>query len=307
MKKSLVITINNGENHLEEQLNSIENQSLKIDEFIFIDDGSSDSSRTIIENFIVGKDANVISNTKKLGLTKSFEKGIKLASGDIVFLAGQGDIWKERKVEQFTAQFQETSALFCFSDAELLDSEGNELPNSFLSNLNLDVKKKMMILEGKADLLQARRNYISGGMCAFRKEIKHSPIFPFIDDCEDFKYDHQIASIVAAENPENVHFIDDTLSYHRLANDDNTFNEALESDGNKGDYFQQKLNLIEKVLERQENTHFRRAHYFWYMRSLLVSKPFLQKFISINTLYLEGDYKRFTDKPIKEALADLKL
>ena len=52
MKISLIMAVYNGEKYLIKQLQSINNQTNKIDEVILIDDCSKDRSVEIIEEFI---------------------------------------------------------------------------------------------------------------------------------------------------------------------------------------------------------------------------------------------------------------
>ena len=52
MKISLIMAVYNGEKYLIKQLQSINNQTNKIDEVILIDDCSKDRSVEIVEEFI---------------------------------------------------------------------------------------------------------------------------------------------------------------------------------------------------------------------------------------------------------------
>lgn len=52
MKTSVVMTTYNGERFLPEMLESLRNQTRKIDELLIFDDGSTDSTVCLIENYI---------------------------------------------------------------------------------------------------------------------------------------------------------------------------------------------------------------------------------------------------------------
>ena len=77
----------NGENYIAEQLNSIVNQTLKVDEIILSDDKSTDKTIEIAENILKnsGIDYKILINEKNQGVTKNFENSCSHATGDIIF------------------------------------------------------------------------------------------------------------------------------------------------------------------------------------------------------------------------------
>jgi len=305
MKISVALAMYNGAEFIKEQLLSIFNQTFPVYEIVIIDDASTDDSVSKIES-LDNPYIKLIRHKTNLGPVKTFEEAINKCTGDIIFLCDQDDLWYKQKVETFINTFQETDALVCFSDAEIMNKPGS----SFLEKLGITRKVKNNIYERKMDLVLSNGNIISGALSAFRKEVKHLNIFPFIVDEKYMLHDRFMYSIVASQFPDRIHFIDEPLSEYRIH--DNQFiglntKDSDEEPMNRTDYFKYEMKLREYILERTENQHFRRSHYFWFTRSQLHSYPFLQKFIRINTLFLEGDYKRFTKNPIREALADLKL
>ena len=96
------MTTYNGEKYLLEQLDSFLHQEIKPDELIICDDGSTDKTLEILNNF--AKKANFVvkiyKNQHNLGYSKNFEKAILLCSGDIIFLSDQDDVWFEDKIKE---------------------------------------------------------------------------------------------------------------------------------------------------------------------------------------------------------------
>ncbi len=80
---SVVMSVYNGERYLREAIESILNQSFSDFEFIIINDGSTDKTEEIIESF---KDVRIIyiKNPSNLGLSKSFNIGIRQARGQYI-------------------------------------------------------------------------------------------------------------------------------------------------------------------------------------------------------------------------------
>ena len=89
MKVSVAMCTYNGHQYIKEQLLSILEQTIPIDEIIICDDGSKDATIQIIIEYMNAYPGviKLIKNSQNLGYTKNFEKAICLCSGDIIFLA----------------------------------------------------------------------------------------------------------------------------------------------------------------------------------------------------------------------------
>lgn len=107
MRLSVAMCTYNGEKYIREQLMSIRNQTLRIDEIVICDDCSEDDTVEIIENLIRQYDLPVRLhvNTWNHGYRKNFEQAICRCSGDIIFLSDQDDIWLPTKVETIIGYF----------------------------------------------------------------------------------------------------------------------------------------------------------------------------------------------------------
>jgi glycosyltransferase involved in cell wall biosynthesis len=97
-KVSVVIATYNGEAHLKDQLTSIFTQLPANSEVIISDNGSTDNTIKIISDFDHPAVKLFVNNEKK-GVTKNFENALRNASGDIIFLSDQDDVWLPNKIE----------------------------------------------------------------------------------------------------------------------------------------------------------------------------------------------------------------
>ena len=126
---SVIIATYNGERYILEQLKSIKNQSREVDEVLIFDDLSKDKTFEICENFIKGnnlKNWKLHKNDKNLGYRENFFYGIKKASGDIIFLCDQDDIWLENKVEVMEkVMLENKNILSLASNFSRCDENGN--------------------------------------------------------------------------------------------------------------------------------------------------------------------------------------
>ena len=113
MKISVALCTYNGEKFLKEQLDSILNQTIAVDEIIICDDKSTDTTLSILRDY-KKKYPTIISiyeNENTLKSVKNFEKAISLCTGDIIFLSDQDDIWVDIKVEKYCDYFNENAAI----------------------------------------------------------------------------------------------------------------------------------------------------------------------------------------------------
>lgn len=92
----------NGERFLRQQLESILvqlPQALDKAEVIVADDGSTDKTLSVIDSLQDGR-VHVLPVTEHLGPIYNFERALKAARGDVVFLADQDDLWLPGKVSR---------------------------------------------------------------------------------------------------------------------------------------------------------------------------------------------------------------
>jgi glycosyltransferase involved in cell wall biosynthesis len=105
VKISVCMATYQGERFIEEQLDSILQQLRPHDEVIVSDDGSTDGTLGRIKAY---KDARIriLQNDRNLGYSKNFERALIQASGDIIFIADQDDVWLPDKVSTMLVSFK---------------------------------------------------------------------------------------------------------------------------------------------------------------------------------------------------------
>ena len=80
---TVLMPVFNGEKYLAEAIESILNQTFKDFEFLIVDDGSEDRSAEIINSY-KDKRIKLLRNERNLGVSRSCNKGIKLAEGKYI-------------------------------------------------------------------------------------------------------------------------------------------------------------------------------------------------------------------------------
>lgn len=97
-KISVVMSVYNGEKYLRESIESILQQTFSDFEFIIINDGSTDQTKEILEFY---KDSRIrLIHQGNKGLTKSLNKGIKLAKGEYIARQDADDISYPKRFEK---------------------------------------------------------------------------------------------------------------------------------------------------------------------------------------------------------------
>jgi glycosyltransferase involved in cell wall biosynthesis len=198
MKISVALCTYNGKKFLRKQIDSILNQTTKVDEIVVCDDCSTDSTLAILEEYKKNNPEifQIHQNKVNLKSNKNFEKAIALCNGDYIFLSDQDDIWRNDKVEKTIAVFnQNPEAEGVFSDGILInDKEDVIYKNNTLWDSFSFYESKIDQPIDLFDFLITHGNYLTGATLCIRKEVK-SFCFPFMT-MEDFLHDEWLASIL---------------------------------------------------------------------------------------------------------------
>lgn len=91
MKISVIMPVYNGEKFLKEAIDSILNQTFKDFEFIIINDGSTDNSKSIISGFDDQR-IKYYENESNLGIVETLNKAVELSNGIYIARQDQDDV-----------------------------------------------------------------------------------------------------------------------------------------------------------------------------------------------------------------------
>lgn len=130
---SVCMATYNGERFIKYQIDSILNQLRKNDEFIIVDDCSTDNTISIIRSYS-DKKIKLYQNSINIGCNRTFEKAISLSSKEIIFLSDQDDIWKSNKVSKILSSFSDKKLTLTLSEAEIIDENGNKKGYTYYAN-----------------------------------------------------------------------------------------------------------------------------------------------------------------------------
>lgn len=106
---SVIMSVYNAENKLDETIESVLNQTYKKFEFIIINDCSTDKTLQQLKKFeLKDKRIKIINNEINKGLTKSLNIGIRHSRSNNIARIDVGDTWRNDKLEKQIRYLQQT-------------------------------------------------------------------------------------------------------------------------------------------------------------------------------------------------------
>lgn len=173
MKVSIAMATYNGEKYLREQLDSILAQTETDWELIISDDGSTDSTVKIAQEY-AEKDSRIciVKNTSSHGCSENFENALRYCKGGYIAFCDQDDVWTTDHLEHLLSIIGDKS--LAFADAEAVDSS--------LKSLNFFLGEKFLIteehLENNLLLHLIFLNFVQGTAVLFKRELLNFLPFP---------------------------------------------------------------------------------------------------------------------------------
>jgi len=231
MTISVALCTYNGEKFLRKQLDSILDQTVSVNEIVVCDDGSTDATLKILNEY--GKSYphifKIHNNEKNLRSVKNFEKAISLCQNDIIFLSDQDDVWVKEKVEKYTSFFREnpkTNAI-C-SNGFGIDQKDVILDVVTVWDIIAEQKKRNPKLS-YFETINFAGNFVTGASMAIRKDFV-SKCTPF-PEINGFHHDEWIALI--AGYTDSLEFFPDKLFFYRQHDDQQVGGVFFENTENK--------------------------------------------------------------------------
>jgi len=136
MKFSIIIPVYNVENYLEQCLNSVLNQTFADYEVVCVNDGSTDGSLEILNNFAEKNSRFQIIDQKNGGLSDARNTGIKAAKGDYIFLLDSDDWITENALEILNKNI-ENQDFIVFNGERFFEDGTIETPDKGISEQKL--------------------------------------------------------------------------------------------------------------------------------------------------------------------------
>ncbi|MDB7100868.1 glycosyltransferase family 2 protein [Enterococcus mundtii] len=238
---AIILSSYNGENYISEQIESIIKQTYKEWKLFIRDDGSTDSTVSIINRYVKEDDRIQIikDNYGNLGPLKSFELLMdQVIQFEYIFFCDQDDIWLEKKIEISLNEMSQMN-----NNVKLVYTNFEKFETG--TNIKEEVYKKDMGSNHKNLLVQ---NWIYGCTMVINNELlKLTRQIPV----EAINHDNWIVNV--AQIYGEISYINEIMLLHRL-HDNNVTTR-------KENKILRKLRYMLKII-KERNTNKRKKRIF---------------------------------------------
>ncbi|HFU4377750.1 TPA: glycosyltransferase family 2 protein [Streptococcus suis] len=138
MKVNILMSTYNGQQFLAEQIRSIQDQTYTDWTLLVRDDGSSDKTREILQDF-ASQDSRIrlidVEETKNLGVIKSFHRLVHYEQADYYFFSDQDDVWLPDKLAvslQEAQSYPTDQPLMVYMDLTVVDQDLQVMTESMI-------------------------------------------------------------------------------------------------------------------------------------------------------------------------------
>lgn len=244
-KVSIITPTFNHENFIGQCIESVCSQTFHNWEMIIINDGSTDKTKAVIENY-TQKDQRLISidhdfNWGIYRLEDTYNQALNLARGEFIAILEGDDFWPEDKLNIQIDSFNDINVVLSWGKAAFVDEEGTILGNKPAKIFKQDIMNNSP--KGKILKKLLYKNFIPPVTVLSRRSIllaiggfQSNPNLPFVD------YSTWLALSLEGE----FHFIKDIVGYWRVHEDQSTTHASIEQAISAGKYaldFFPKINL----------------------------------------------------------------
>lgn len=216
---SVIIPNYNYKDYLSERLSSILNQTYKPYEIIFLDDSSTDNSietaRLILEK--AGIKVTILENPKNEGVFRQWIKGIRLAEGELVWIAEADDFCDQKLLERIVPRFEDERVNLAYAQSQIVDERSRKIDYSYTTytgDLSQDKWNESYCQCGSLELNEglAIKNTIPNASAVV---IRKSALIGIEDILTSFKICGDWLAYAYVLRNGKVSFCSEILNYHR--------------------------------------------------------------------------------------------
>ncbi len=312
VKTSIAMTTYNGEQYLDEQLQSFLTQTILPNELVIVDDLSTDNTIQLLYDFqkTAPFDVFIYKNKSNLGYTQNFSKALSLCTGELIFLSDQDDVWMSNKIELLCKLYIENPDNYVFMhDANLTDQHleiiGITVQQQFF-NTGLHINSFVL-----GCCIAVKRDFIEQILPIPEEFIGHDNWIVELTDMLDMRFISDEILMYYRRHNQNTSNTDSTslnkLSQLRLLTERFSKSNSVDKMSNLLKREQLLLHKLEEIKHAKQNEAIR------YLENKIQIRKKRLKIVSYNNifsrlikslyLYLQGDYKYFSEH--KSLIADI--
>lgn len=214
---SIIIPVYNVEKYLERCLNSVINQTYKNLEIILIDDGSTDGSGKICDEFTKKDNRIIVIHKENGGVSSARNKGLEIAQGEYIGFVDSDDYIEENMYEVLFENLVNFNVDISMCNYNILKNNKKTFHKHTMEN-------GLLITENKKFLELLRLNYYKGFLYnkLFKaKMIKKMKLDVNIHICED------LLLIAQLTNQCKKYYFDNRCLYNYVIREDSAINGKI--------------------------------------------------------------------------------
>ena len=248
-KVSMLVITYNHEKYIAQCIHSIITQSLVDFELIIVDDGSTDNTRKIIEQFV---DSRIHYHYQEnSGPSSATNTGISLAHSEYISLISGDDIAYEGRLERQYHYFQQhPKTTILFGQCDIIDDDGHAQPSHPL--LKIFINRSAYTNRYQLfNRLFFHENCLNAATCMFRRSFfQKIPSFQFTSiQLQDY-----MMWLEWLKHSEFV-LLDEKFTYYRVRNN----NKNLSSEENNNRMLFEHATILENILNNLNSDFFKKA------------------------------------------------
>lgn len=128
----------NGARFIAESIQSVLGQTFTDFELMLVDDGSTDTSVSIANEYAKSdRRIKIIMNEKNRGQSYTLNRGISAATGEFICFIDSDDIFRPTRLEKLVGSLENAKSSVGYTDVFLIDPDGRTTSGSFLGTKRL--------------------------------------------------------------------------------------------------------------------------------------------------------------------------
>ena len=186
---SIIVPVYNSEKYLTDCINNVISQTCRNWELVLIDDGSTDGSSVICDEYETLDERIYILHKLNSGVSETRNRGLEVATGKYVLFLDADDYWTDNTfLENFVTLAEENNLDLVRGEYTAVDTNGRELYRS-----KIDTKKQIsqnLLLDSVAFLDNVIQREFFLPLCLIRRDIigdlRFNTSRSFLEDLEFF-------------------------------------------------------------------------------------------------------------------------
>ena len=208
-KINILMATYNGRRYVAKQVESILNQTYNDFRLIISDDGSTDSTVKILQEYEKSDSrVEIYCHEENQGTVSNFEFLIGKVRSELFMFADQDDYWEPDKIEKTLNKMEEENLDLVYTDLEVVDSRLNQIAPSYWALKGLDYRiKKYNNFESLY-----LNNFITG--CTMLVKSKWiNEFMPLPKNSEYILHDYWVSLIISQKG--KIGYLDETTVKYR--------------------------------------------------------------------------------------------